>query len=174
MFVPRIRSAALALTAALGLSACTAYDDGYGYGGLSVGISSGGYYDDYYDPYYGSYGYGRSSYGSYDPYWGWYNDYYYPGTGYYVYDRYRRPFRWNDHQQRYWTDRGRYWRGDRHTNWSGLGRHFRQEERQFRQHRGHEREAFRHGEVTRDQFRAHRREERRAFRQHRREHLRRD
>ena len=33
MFVTRIRSAALALTAAFGLSACTGYDDGYGYGG---------------------------------------------------------------------------------------------------------------------------------------------
>ena len=173
MFVTRIRSAALALTAALGLSACTAYDSGYGYSGLSVGFGSGGYYDDYYDPYYGG-GYHGGRYGSYSPYYGWNNGFYYPGTGYYVYDQYRRPFRWSDHQQRYWSDRGRNWRGDRHTNWSGLGRHFRQEERQFRQHGRHEREAFRGGEVTREQFRAHRGEERRAFRQHRREHLRRD
>lgn len=169
MFVPRIRAAALALTAGLSLSACV-YNDGFGYGGISVGYGSAGYYDDYYDPYFRDY-YGRSSYG-YRPYFGWYDGFYYPGTGYYVYDRYRRPYRWNDYQRRYWLDRGRGWHGDRRSNWSGLGRHFRQEERQFREHARQERNAFRRGELSRDQFRAHRREERRAFREHRLDHFR--
>ena len=80
MFLPRIRSAALAIGAALSLGAC-AYDDGYGYGGLSVGYGSAGYYDDYYDPWYDDYYYG-SRYGRYQPYYGWYNGFYYPGTGY--------------------------------------------------------------------------------------------
>ena len=34
-----------------------------------------------------------------------------PG-GFYVYDRYRRSYRWNNDQQRYWQGRGdSYWRG---------------------------------------------------------------
>lgn len=87
MFVPRLPAIALALAATLGLSAC--YEDGYGYGGLSVG-----YGDGYYGrPYYGGYGY---------PYYGWYDGFYYPGTGYYVYDRYRRAHRWTDAQRNYW------------------------------------------------------------------------
>ncbi|MCP6640489.1 hypothetical protein NL504_28630, partial [Klebsiella pneumoniae] len=32
--------------------------------------------------------------------------------GYYVYDRYRRPFRWNDRQRYYWQQRRGQWRGD--------------------------------------------------------------
>ena len=46
----RITSALIALTASAGLTAC-AY--GPGYGGVSVGYGTGGYYDDYY-----GYGYG--------------------------------------------------------------------------------------------------------------------
>lgn len=111
----RLPAAGLLLALGLGTAACT--EDGYGYSGVSVGYSSGGYYDDGY--------YGRG----YDPYYragsrsyfGWYGDYYYPGTGYYVYDRYRRPHRWNDGQQRYWYDRGREWRGDRRENWDNFG-----------------------------------------------------
>ena len=115
-----LRTVALALTAAVGLSACATP---YGYGGVSVGAGNG-----YYDPYYGGYGYGYGAgypgygygagypgygygmgypgygYASYAP-WGWYDDFYYPGTGYYVYDRYRRPFRWTDAQRRYWEAR---------------------------------------------------------------------
>ena len=75
MSVPR--TLVLAAAATLGLSACT-YDDGYGYGGLSVGYGSAGYYD----PYYGGYGYGDYGYGYGAPsYYGWYDNYYYPGIG---------------------------------------------------------------------------------------------
>jgi hypothetical protein len=81
------------------LGGCSSYYGGFGgYGGhsgVSIGIGTGG---GYYDPYYGG-GY----YGS--PYWGWYDGFYYPGTGYYVYDADRRPHRWSDSQQRYWTQR---------------------------------------------------------------------
>ena len=119
MFAYPLRTAVLATAAAIGLSACTTP---YGYGGVSVGASNG-----YYDPYYGDgygYGAGYSGYGDgypgygygygagypgygygYAPYWGWYDDCYYPGTGFYVYDIYRRPHRWTDAQQRYWTER---------------------------------------------------------------------
>ena len=37
----------------------------------------------------------------YPGYYGWYGGFYYPGNGIYVYDRYRRPYRWNGNQQRY-------------------------------------------------------------------------
>lgn len=105
MFVPRLPAIALALAATLGLSAC--YEDGYGYGGLSVG-----YGDGYYGrPYYGGYGY---------PYYGWYDGFYYPGTGYYVYDRHGSRHRWNDHHRRHWQDRSHNWRGDRRPNWDGV------------------------------------------------------
>lgn len=84
------------LLSALSLGGC-AYDDGYGYGGVSVGT---GYAGDYYPGgYYGS-GYG-----------GWYNDYYYPGTGYYVFDRGGRRHRWNDGQRSYWETRRQQYRG---------------------------------------------------------------
>ncbi len=56
MFLPRIRTAVLAVAGALSLTACgNYYDDGYGYGGVSVGYGSAGHYDPYYDDYY----YGR-------------------------------------------------------------------------------------------------------------------
>jgi hypothetical protein len=93
----RFRNLAITLAAAVTLGGCTSYYGGYGgygsggYGGLSVGIGTGG---GYYDPYYGG-----------SPYWGWNDGYYYPGTGYYVYDTYRRPHRWSDSQQRYWSQR---------------------------------------------------------------------
>lgn len=102
-----IQALGLIAAADLGLSACT---DGYGYSGVSVGYGAAPYYDDYYYDGYGT------------PYWGWYGDYYYPGTGYYVYDRYRRPYRWNDGQRNYWEQRRRAWRGDRGNgspNWNG-------------------------------------------------------
>ena len=60
MYASRIRAAGLAVAAALGLSACTTYGGGLGYGGyggLSVGVSSG-YYDGYGYPGYGYSGYG--------------------------------------------------------------------------------------------------------------------
>lgn len=90
----QIRTAALTVAAAIGLSACMSP---YGYGGVGVGYG-GGYYDGYGYP-----GYGYSGYG-YQPYWGWHDGYYYPGSGYYVYDRYRRPFPW-DRYRDYWEKR---------------------------------------------------------------------
>ena len=128
MYAFRLRAAAVALVAGIGLTACTTP---YG-SGVSVGIGNG-----YNDPYYGGYGYGGGypgyGYGSgygysagygygagypgygygagypgygygYAP-WGWYDNLYYPGTGYYVYDSYRRPHRWTDAQRRYWESR---------------------------------------------------------------------
>lgn len=85
--------AAMGLAGALALGGC-AYDDGYGYGGVSVGTgyyAGGGYYDDY--------GYGPGGYG------GWYNGFYYPGSGYYIYDRGGTRHRWDDGQRRYWEGR---------------------------------------------------------------------
>jgi hypothetical protein len=129
----RLRAAAIALSAAA-VAGCTTYDD-YGYGGVSVGYGRGGYYDPYYDDYWGYY---ASS-----PYWGWYGDYYYPGTGIYVYDRYRRPYRWNDDIRIYWTQRRDYWdgrdrRGDYRENWrdfdDGDIRHYRRERRRYRRY----------------------------------------
>ena len=107
--------AALALAVGLGVAGCS---DGYGYSGVSVGYAAGNYgpYDDYgYD--YAGYGYGAPSY------FGWYGDFYYPGSGIYVYDRYRRPYRWNDGQRRYWeSQRHGYHGGRAATNWNGFGR----------------------------------------------------
>ncbi len=121
MRIQRLGAAILASAATLGLGACSTYDDyGYGYGGVSVGTS-------YYDPYDDYWGYYSSN-----PYWGWYGDYYYPGGGNYVYDRYQRPYRWNDRQRHYWTQRRSYWndRADRRDR-----REFRENWRDFRQDR---------------------------------------
>lgn len=97
MFAFRLRTAALTVGAAIGLSACMSP---YGYGGVGVGGGYGSYgYDGY------GYGYPAGAYGYGDPYYGWYDGYYYPGTGYYVYDRYRRPYPWNGDQQDYWERR---------------------------------------------------------------------
>jgi len=99
-YVFPVRHMAIALAASVALGGCASYYGGYGggggYGGLSVGIGTGGYYD----PYYSSLGYYGGS-----PYWGWNDGFYYPGTGYYVYDSYRRPHRWSDGQRSYWTQR---------------------------------------------------------------------
>lgn len=91
-----IRTAALTVAAAIGLSACMGP---YGYGGVGVGYGNG-YYDGYGYP-----GYGYAGGYGYEPYWGWYDGYYYPGTGYYVYDRWRRPHRWDDDHRRHWEGR---------------------------------------------------------------------
>lgn len=124
MFLKRIALLGVILGAGLGTAACT---DGYGYSGVAVGYGNGGYYGDgygYADPYYGGgYGYGAGS-----SYFGWYGDYYYPGTGIYVYDQYRRPYRWNDGQRRYWEGRRNGWRGDRNfrNDWNGFDRNTNQ------------------------------------------------
>lgn len=116
MFGPTILKFGLVGAAALGVAACT---DGYGRTGVSVGYGSAGYYD-------GAYG---------DPYWGWNGDYYYPGTGYYVYDRDRRPTRWNESQRAYWEQRRQSWRGDRRQmrdNWRDHRRDDRRDDRRDR------------------------------------------
>jgi hypothetical protein len=103
----------LALASALTLSGC--YDDGYGYGGASVGYGSGGYY-----------GYDDYAYG-YPGYYGWYDGFYYPGSGYWLYDRGGKRHRWNDQQRRHWEGRREAWRNrdhsqDRAGNWQGRPR----------------------------------------------------
>lgn len=105
--------AAIGLAGAVALGGC-AYDDGYGYGGVSVGTGyyGGGYYDNWGPSYYGA------GYGGY-PYYGWYDGFYYPGTGYYVYDRGGHRHRWNDGQRRYWEGRRDHWRGGEGNRWRG-------------------------------------------------------
>jgi hypothetical protein len=115
MFLKRLVLTGLVAGIGLGTTACT---DGYGYSGLSVGYGAPayGYGDGWYgDQYDSGYGYGSS-------YFGWYGDFYYPGSGVYVYDRYRRPFRWNGDQQRYWQGRRGGYRGNRGGagNWNGF------------------------------------------------------
>lgn len=55
--------------------------------------------------------------GYHDPYWGWYGGDYYPGTGTYVYDRDRRPRRWDDGQKAFWQNRQRAWQQGLRDNW---------------------------------------------------------
>lgn len=133
----RTRVALLAAAAAATLGGCADY--GYGsYSGLSLGLGyGGGYYSPYdygYSPYGYGYGYSPFDYGGWydEPYFGWYDGGYYPGSGVYVYDSYRRPYRWNDQQQRYWTQRQQsvmttantrnYRQPQFRENWSGFNR----------------------------------------------------
>ncbi len=114
----RIRTSAFALAAAVTLGGCTTYDDGYGYGSLSIGYGGGGWCDPYWDDCYGSGWYG-------DPWWGWYDDFYYPGIGLFVYDSWGRPFRWSDRHRRFWEGRrhhwsGRDWNDRRWERWDGF------------------------------------------------------
>jgi len=148
MVVPRLKSAALIVTAALGLSAC-GYNDGYGYSSVSIGYGNAGYGGGYYDDGYYDQGYYGRGYGYRDSYYGWYGDYYYPGVGIYVYDRYRQRHRWNDGHRRYWEGRrgsfyrnSRGYREDRHElreNWQG----YRQERQDFRHDRRSDRRDLR-------------------------------
>lgn len=105
------RAAMAMVLAGLSLAGCA---DEYGYG--RVGYGYGGGYPGYYDGYYGG-GYGPY-YGSY---YGWYGGFYYPGVGIYVYDQYRRPYRWNGVQQRYWQGQVNGYRGQRGgPEWRGF------------------------------------------------------
>jgi hypothetical protein len=106
MFFPRFRSILVGLSSALAIGGC-AYGDLGGYGGLSVGIGSGGYYDDYHDR--GSYYGGHDAY----PRYGWYDGYYYPGYGYDVYDRVGRSLAMRAQDRLYWLERRRDIREDR-------------------------------------------------------------
>lgn len=105
------KSLAAMFAGLMALGGCT---DGYGYSGVSVGAGyGGGYAPGYYG---GGYGYAPS-------YFGWYDNFYYPGTGVYVYDRYRRPYRWNDGQRAYWEGRRGAWSGGPiRDQWRGWGR----------------------------------------------------
>lgn len=158
-----LRSTVLAMSAALGLSACT----GYGYSGVNVGYGSGGYYDSGYNssPYFGS-NYGGGYGGSY----GWSGDYYYPGSGALVYDRGGRSYRWNQQQQRYWEGR-RYALRDREDvrDFRNFRRDGRQDRQDFRTERGGDREQLRNGTITREQFRTDREADRLAYRGERRD-----
>ncbi|MCC2979260.1 hypothetical protein [Sphingomonas sp. IC4-52] len=141
---------------AFGTAACT---DGYGYGGASLGYGSAYYADPYYaDAGWGGYGPG---YGST---FGWYNDFYYPGTGVYVYDRFRRPHRWNDAQRRYWQGRPGWNQPGARANWNDFRRDYRAERRDLRRDLRENREDFRNGTINRDQFRQGRQDARRDFR----------
>lgn len=153
MIGSRFRGAVLALVAALGLGACSGYDRGYGYGGVSVGYASSGHYGDYYGPSYG-----------------WYKGYYYPGSGFLVYDRGGKSYRWNGAQQRYWEGRS-YALRDREDlrDYRGFRRDSVDDRRAFVDERRDDRRAVRRGEVTREAFRADREADRRAFRGERRE-----
>lgn len=113
-----LKTLALTIVAGIGVSACTDYGyGGYGYSSVSVGVGGPvGYAGDWYDPSWG------------DPYWGWHRGYYYPGTGFYVYDRWRRPHRWNGYHQQYWQNRYHGWRGDRRAirpYWNDFNRGWR-------------------------------------------------
>ena len=133
---PRISTSALLAAAALGLGACSTYDDGYGYryDGAYYGYGNGQGYYDYGTGYYGD-GYAHGGYypqypGAYYPvYFGWYNQYYYPGTGYYIYSRLGDRYRWDDATRRYWETRRSHYRdryehrGPWRDNWSGYVRH---------------------------------------------------
>jgi hypothetical protein len=152
----------LIVAATLGVSACA---EGYGYSGVNVGYASA-YGDPYYDDgYYGG-GYYGAGYGGFGaPYYGWYNDFYYPGTGIYVYDRYRRPFRWNDNQRRYWEGRRGGYRNEQiRDNWGDFRRDVRRERRDYRGDLRDNRQAYRNGTINQEQFRQGRRDARQEFR----------
>ena len=123
MKFPRLRTSLILLAAAGTLGACS-YNDGYGYGGVSVGYGNAGYCDPYYYDCYSGYGRAGYGYGYADPWYGWYGNYYYPGIGIYVYDQGGRRHRWNDQHRRYWESRrqqyqGRNWNDRQWENWSG-------------------------------------------------------
>lgn len=132
-----VRLVAVALGAA-SLSACAYGGGDYGgYGGVSVGVGSGGYaggYDPYcdgysaWDSFYGcdnGYGFGQIGFGG-----GYWDNFYYPGYGTWIYDRPGgRRFAMQDRHRQYWgRQRWQYQqqrRGDR--------RDFRQDRRDDRQ-----------------------------------------
>lgn len=96
--IKKVASATL-IASTLALAGC-AMDDGYGYGGVSMGYGPG-YYGDPYGPY------------DYAPF-GWYDGYYYPGNGYWLYDRGGGRHRWDDRHRQYWEHRH-----EQAGNWNG-------------------------------------------------------
>ncbi|WBH17176.1 peptidase [Sphingomonas radiodurans] len=150
----------------MGTAACT---DGYGYGGASLGYGSAFVGDPYLDggfggPGFGGPGFGGAGLGGFNNGFGWYNNFYYPGTGVYVYDRNRRPFRWNDGQRRYWQGRPGFNQPGARANWNGFRQNYRAERRDYRGDLRDNRQAFRNGTIDRGQFRDGRRDARREFR----------
>jgi len=158
----RVRMPVLGISTMLLLGGC-AYGDLGGYGGLSIGVGSGGYYDDDYSP--GGY-YGDPRYGGYESYprYGWYDGFYYPGQGAYVYDRVGRALAMRAQDRLYWLERRRALRDDRRADRADR----RDERRDHRLERRGERETW--TEDQRRQWAAQRAErlERRAERQDRR------
>jgi len=148
----RIGMAVALLGASLGVSACAT--DGYGYGGVSAGY--GGFYG---DPYHGGYGAAYAGAG-----YGWYDGFYYPGTGAFVYDRYRRPQRWNDGQRRYWQGRPGYGNPQVRANWRDFRRDVAGERRDYRGDLRANRQAYRGGTIDRGQFLQGRRDARQEYR----------
>ena len=145
MLPRRLRLGLFAVTAALGLSACSTYDDyGYGRSYASLGV-----------------GYGSS--------YGWYDGFYYPGSGYYVFDRQGRRHSWNDNQRRYWMNRARTPEDRREVrrNYREFRADRQGDRTRFQAERQANREALRSGQITREQFRDERRDDRRSFRQER-------
>ena len=103
----RAAIAGAVMLAGLSLAGCS---DEYGYG--RGGYAAYGGYPGYY---------GGGFYPGYGGYYGWYGGFYYPGTGFYVYDQYRRPYRWNGVQQRYWQGRLNGYHGQRGgPEWRGF------------------------------------------------------
>lgn len=145
----------------LGTSACT---DGYGYGGASLGYGSGFVADPYWDGGWAGPGWGGGPAFVGGGAWGWNNGFYYPGTGVYVYDRSRRPFRWNDAQRRYWQGRPGWGRPGARANWNDFRRDYRAERRDLRGDLRDNRRAYRSGTIDRREFRQGRRDARREFR----------
>ncbi len=116
-----VRTIVFVATAALGLGACSTYDDRY-YGS---GYYGGGYYER-----------GNAT-RAYPAYYGWYNDFYYPGVGHYVYSRGGDRYRWNDATRRYWEARRAHYRDRREwrEDWSGYRGEWRDDRREWRRDR---------------------------------------
>lgn len=146
---------------AFGTAACT---DGYGYGGASLGYGSAYYADPYFAGGGWDGGWGGGLAPGFGGPFGWHNNFYYPGTGVFVYDRYRRPFRWNDAQRRYWQARPGWNTPGARANWNGFRRDYRAERRDLRGDLRQNRRDFRSGAITGDQFRQGRQDARREFR----------
>jgi hypothetical protein len=120
-----MKTAFLALSAALALSACAEDDYGYGFGDYGYGgYGNRGYGYDRYG--YNGYGYNRDGYNGYGSYYG-------PGTAYYdgYYGRFSRGYRGNDGYYYYRPGYGRPYVRDH-------GRHDRRDWTQgYRGDRGH-------------------------------------
>lgn len=135
-----LRIAAIALGAA-SLSACAyGVGDYGGYGGVSIGVGSGGYagaYDPYCDGYaawdgfYGcdaGYGFGQIGFGG-----GYWDNFYYPGYGTWIYDRPGgRRFAMQDRHRQYWGRQRWQYQQQRRGDRRDARQDFRQDRRDDR------------------------------------------